>query len=301
MNSDYVRTVRLLLDVAPTIFVAPCFALKGGTALNLFVQDMPRLSVDIDLVFLPHDLPRIDALTAIGQQLQAAKRRIEAIGYQAHLRKNRDGSEVKLFVRDGGCEIKIEVNAVFRGTVLPPKWRALVPAAQALFTTELRVPVLAVEELYASKLVAALDRQHPRDLFDVQLMFKTRSWDEPLLDCFVVYLAGHNRPVHEVLFPRVKPLDAVFRGEFEGMTAIPVQLSQLEATRRQILDTLPRALLPRQRAFAFLAAVRARLGANAHRPPRAPAGASVEIGASASARLPTRQIPSATRRVGRTL
>lgn len=56
MTPNYIQTVRLLLDIAPAIFTSSVFAMKGGTALNLFVQDMPRLSVDIDVVFLPHAL-----------------------------------------------------------------------------------------------------------------------------------------------------------------------------------------------------------------------------------------------------
>lgn len=60
MNEAYIRTVQLLLDIAPAVFETPVFAMKGGTAINLFVQDMPRLSVDIDVVFVPHDLkPRV--------------------------------------------------------------------------------------------------------------------------------------------------------------------------------------------------------------------------------------------------
>lgn len=73
MNADYVRTVQLLLAVAPAVFDTPAFAMKGGTALNLFLQDMPRLSVDIDVVFVPHDLPREEALRAIGDELAAAQ------------------------------------------------------------------------------------------------------------------------------------------------------------------------------------------------------------------------------------
>ncbi len=69
MNDAYVRTVQLLLDIAPAVFETPVFAMKGGTALNLFVQDMPRLSVDIDVVFVPYDLPREGALQTIGAEL----------------------------------------------------------------------------------------------------------------------------------------------------------------------------------------------------------------------------------------
>jgi hypothetical protein len=132
---------------------------------------------------------------------------------------------------------------------MAPIRRSLTPAAQQIFSADIQVPVLADAELYGSKLVAGLDRQHPRDLFDVQLMLDTHGWEESLLDCFVVYLAGHNRPAHEVLFPHEKPLAGVFEAEFEGMTTAPVQLDALLATRRRMLEELPRALLPRHCDF----------------------------------------------------
>jgi len=197
MNDEYARTVQLLLAVAPSVFESAVFAMKGGTALNLFVQDMPRLSVDIDVVFLPHEMNREEALQAIGKELAAAKARLEKLGLEATLRKTRDGNDAKMFVSGDG----VEVNFVFRGTVLPPVLVGLTAAAQEKFSANIEVPVLATPELYGSKLVAALDRQHPRDLFDVQLMFSRFGLPEQFLDCFVVYLAGHDRPVHEVLFP----------------------------------------------------------------------------------------------------
>ncbi len=256
MNDAYIRTVQLLLDIAPAVFDTPEFAMKGGTALNLFVQDMPRLSVDIDVVFVRHDLAREDALQAIGAELAAVQKRVAALGHDVELRKNKDGTEAKLFVRSADAEVKVEVNFVFRGTVMEPTRRSLTTAAQKMFSADIQVPVLADAELYGSKLVAALDRQHPRDLFDVQLMLDTHGWEESLLDCFVVYLAGHNRPTHEVLFPNEKPLEAVFKAEFEGMTTAPVELDALLATRRRMLEELPRALLPRHCDF-LLSMVRA--------------------------------------------
>lgn len=256
MNDAYIRTVQLLLQVAPAVFKTSAFAMKGGTALNLFVQDMPRLSVDIDVVFVPHELARDEALKAISDELASAQARIEALGHQVELRKTREGTDAKIFVRSAQAEVKVEVNFVFRGTVLPPKLRSLVPAAQELFSADIQVPVLAEAELYGSKMVAALDRQHPRDLFDVQLMFASQGWSEELLDCFVIYLAGHNRPTHEVLFPNEKALGDVFSNEFEGMTSSPVHLDDLLATRGRMLTELPRALLPRHCEF-LLSMVRA--------------------------------------------
>jgi len=67
MNQTYLDTARLLTQVAPQVFVDDTFALKGGTAINLFVRDMPRLSVDLDLVFPDHTLPRDEALARINE------------------------------------------------------------------------------------------------------------------------------------------------------------------------------------------------------------------------------------------
>jgi hypothetical protein len=52
-GSQYIRQVDLLLKILPIVAKEPCFAIKGGTAINLFLRDLPRLSVDIDLVYLP--------------------------------------------------------------------------------------------------------------------------------------------------------------------------------------------------------------------------------------------------------
>jgi hypothetical protein len=237
MNQQYVDTVRLLLAIAPAVFRTPRFALKGGTALNLFVHDMPRLSVDIDVVFTDHTLNREDALIAIGADLKAAKSTISALGFRAHI------------PTANGQRIKIEVNFVLRGTVLPVIQRPLVSKAQELFTADLTLPVLDLPELYGGKLVAAMDRQHPRDMFDVLQMLHRFGWHSPFVDCFVAYLAGHNRPVHEVLFPNRLPLEPAFSNEFAGLTTDEIALETLEQAQGRLIDELPRALTSRHREF----------------------------------------------------
>jgi hypothetical protein len=249
MNPTYTATVQLLLAIAPAVFETKLFALKGGTALNLFVQDLPRLSVDIDVVFVRLNLDRDTALKAIKGELAAAKTRIEGMGFTAEVRQNKAGDEAKMFVTDQAYEVKVEVNFVFRGTVLPPVRTSLTAAAQTLFAANIEVPVLAIPELYGSKLVAAMDRQHPRDLFDVQHMFDRFGLPPEFVNCFVVYLSGHNRPVHEVLFAKPQPLAEVFASEFVGMTATPVTLEQLEATRARLFEALPQALTQQHRVF----------------------------------------------------
>ena len=67
MNQIYLDTARLMIQVAPLVFADNVFALKGGTAINLFVRDMPRLSVDLDLVFVDHRPDRDEALARINE------------------------------------------------------------------------------------------------------------------------------------------------------------------------------------------------------------------------------------------
>ncbi|HNV60549.1 MAG TPA: nucleotidyl transferase AbiEii/AbiGii toxin family protein [Rhodoferax sp.] len=249
MNQTYIDTVRLLLAIAPAVFASGRFAMKGGTALNLFVQDMPRLSVDIDVVYTDHVPDRDTALQHIAQELGTIKSMLEGRGLQVRQPTNALGDEVRLLVANDTALVKVEVNFVFRGTVLPVQAKPLVDAAQDIFTTAVSVPVLAIEELYGSKLVAAMDRQHPRDLFDVMHMLSRFGWQASFVDCFVAYLAGHNRPVHEVLFPKIKPLEPAFTNEFVGMTRDEVTLETLMQTQAQLIDELPRHLLSRHREF----------------------------------------------------
>ncbi|MFG6486248.1 nucleotidyl transferase AbiEii/AbiGii toxin family protein [Roseateles sp. BYS78W] len=249
MTDDYIATVRLLLDIAQTVFQSGLFAMKGGTALNLFVQDMPRLSVDIDVVFIDHAPDREAALAAIGVELRNIQQTLQSRGLDVHLPANAKGDEVRLSVRSADVQVKVEVNFVFRGTVMPVQAQALASSAQDLFTTEVTLPVLAAPELYGSKLVAAMDRQHPRDIFDVMHMLQRFGWASEVVDCFVAYLAGHNRPVHEVLFGPAKSLEPAFTNEFVGMTREPVSLEALTQTQAQLRHELPRQLSADHRAF----------------------------------------------------
>jgi len=72
-----------------------------------------------------------------------------------------------LLVRRGSTQVKVEVNFVMRGTVQPFRRASLTPVARDVVMADLEIPVVSLEDVYGGKLVAALDRQHPRDLFDV--------------------------------------------------------------------------------------------------------------------------------------
>lgn len=249
MDKTYVEMVRLLLDVAPDVFQARSFAMKGGTALNLFVQDMPRLSVDIDVVYVAHATERTAALAEIGAELNSLTRRLKAREIESEIASSKTGDETKVLVRRGRHQVKIEVNHVFRGTILPVEQRSLAKTASDLFTTSLTVPTLAVPELYGSKLVAAMDRQHPRDLFDVHGMYRQFGLLPEMVECFVCYLAGHNRPVHEVLFSRDLDMSTAYENEFAGMERETVLLADLEAARERLRRDLTAALTDSHKRF----------------------------------------------------
>lgn len=249
MTPIYLDTARLLTQVAPLVFVDDTFALKGGTAINLFVRDMPRLSVDLDLVFPDYTLPRAQALARINEAIRQAAARLNKLGFQTHIPAAAEAGETKLLVRRGGIEVKVEVNFVMRGTVHPVRRASLTPAARDVLLANLEIPVVSLEDLYGGKLVAAMDRQHPRDLFDVMQLFAHEGITPAIRRAFVIYLASHNRPVHEVLFPSARDIQQDYANNFQGMTAEPVSLDALLAARERLMLELQQGLDAAERRF----------------------------------------------------
>jgi predicted nucleotidyltransferase component of viral defense system len=86
------------------------FALKGGTAINLFVQDMPRLSVDLDLVYTDHRAERETALDAISSELLSLQDELSELGISCEMGSMADGSEVKLFAQKDRTRVKVPLH-----------------------------------------------------------------------------------------------------------------------------------------------------------------------------------------------
>ena len=249
-NSPFFEQVRLLVSLLPHVARQRCFALKGGTALNLFVRDLPRLSVDIDLAYVPVE-DRETSLAAIDRALKAIGADIERTIPRAAVRGSvlsGTAAWFKLLVEREGVSVKIEVTPVLRGSVYPPDLRELVPRAQALFGYA-QVQLLSFEDVYAGKLCAALDRQHPRDLFDVRLLLSAEGITVRVKDAFLVYLLSHPRSMADLLVPTRKDIAAVYEGEFAGMAIDPVPLEALYAAREELLLTIQRMLTEEDRQF----------------------------------------------------
>jgi predicted nucleotidyltransferase component of viral defense system len=249
VNRLYLDSARLLTRVAPLVLVDDTFALKGGTAINLFVRDMPRLSVDLDLVFPDHALPREHALRRINEAIRQSAARLKKQGFLTHAPASADAGETKLLVRQGAIEVKIEVNFVMRGTVNPVRMASLTQNARDTLQADLEIPVVSLEDVYGGKLVGALDRQHPRDLFDVMQLFAHEGITADIRRAFVVYLASHNRPVHEVLFPSLRDIRQEFEHNFVGMTVEPVEFDALLAARERMVRELQQGLTADDRKF----------------------------------------------------
>ena len=234
-DSPYFRQVALIIDLLPLIGEETCFALKGGTAINLFLRDLPRLSVDIDLTYLQREA-RNDALTNIGASLEHIAGRIEETmpGVAVTRLADKQGNLLKLQFERQGVRVIAEVSPVLRGTVLEPVLMEVSPAVAAeLAYTRMRL--LDPRELFAGKLCAALDRQHPLDLFDVKVLLDDDGIDARLMDVFVVYLISGNRPIAEMLAPNLVPLEDTYANHFAGMALNPVTLQELEETRVKMI------------------------------------------------------------------
>lgn len=249
MNREYIETARLLIQIAPLVFVDDQFGLKGGTAINLFLRDMPRLSVDLDLVFTDHTVGREDALARINAAVREAAKRLRARRMEVYVPEAGADGETKLMVRRGPAEVKVEINTVMRGTVHRVRRANLTPVARDTLFADLEIPVLAAEDVYGGKLVAALDRQHPRDLFDVMELYRNGGITPGIRRAFVVYLASHNRPVHEVLFPELRDIQMDYERNFVGMTAQPIRLDALLETRERMITELHAGLDADERRF----------------------------------------------------
>jgi predicted nucleotidyltransferase component of viral defense system len=244
LNESYRRQVALLLKVVPLVAAEACFALKGGTAINLFLRDMPRFSVDLDLTYLPVK-DRVSSLKAIDEAMRRIAKKIESGVPGARVNASAPKGEngiTKLVVRADRAQIKIEVTPVLRGCVYEPTVRQVSSRVEAEFGFA-EMPIVSFADLYAGKIVAALDRQHPRDLFDVRDLLAQEGIDEKLRKAFVVYVISHDRPMAEVLAPTRHDISLEYKRGFEGMVDEPVSLEDLLKARedliREIVGNMP--------------------------------------------------------------
>ena len=246
MNDAYKQQVRLLLEVLPEVAKETCLAMHGGTAINLFVRDMPRLSIDIDLTFVELG-EREEAINAINEALVRVKERVETLRPKAQVVHKTD--TCKLQIAHQRAQIKIEVNRVGRGLLGEASKLQLCAAAQEEFDAFSANSVVSIGQLYGGKLCAALDRQHPRDFFDVRLLLDNEGFNDEIKQGFLYGLVCSNRPTHELLSPNLIDQQAAFTNQFEGMSSLEFTYEDFENTRSELIQIIRSQLDDRDKAF----------------------------------------------------
>ena len=250
-NKKYSDQVALLMSVIPAVAEESCFALKGGTAINLFIRDLPRLSVDIDLTYLPV-ADRDQSLTEIDESLKRIGVRISSALPHLTVQESTPSTQEtinKLVIRTPQrLQIKIEVTPVLRGCVYEPRMMAVSEKTEDEFGFA-KINVLSFADLYAGKVMAALDRQHPRDLFDIHQLFENEGLTDQLRIALIVYLISHDHSPHSLLSPTPRDVSQIFETDFVGMTETETSLETLLSTRSRLIEEVKVGMTENQKIF----------------------------------------------------
>lgn len=233
MNSIYKDKVELLLRIMPLVMDEECFAVHGGTAINLFVKDLPRLSVDIDLTYIPLE-DRNTSIKKINDALMRIASRVKQSLKGVNIIPRLD--ICKLTCEYHGRQVKIEVNQTKRGIVGgDAQMLPLCDKAQDAFQLYTEARVVPMTQLYGGKIAAALSRQHPRDLFDVAHM--GISLEEAKLG-LIFCLLGSDRPIYESFAPNLIDQHDAMKNQFVGMSDISFEYEQFEETRKRLIENV---------------------------------------------------------------
>ena len=250
IKEEYRNQVELLLQVLPYVAKEKNFALKGGTAINLFVRDMPRLSVDVDLTYLPLDT-RTDALNNIQEGLSKIKTELENNIHNLRVStvSLNGGTDVKLNCQGQNAQIKIEVNTITRGNIFPTKLMQVTDVVQNEFDKFAAIHVVSMAELYGGKICAAVDRQHPRDIFDVRLLLDNEGFNDEIWQGFKIGLISHYKPISELISPILKDQKSAFETQFAGMTSVEFSYEDYINTRNELIEIIKNKLSSDDKEF----------------------------------------------------
>ena len=240
----YAQKVELLLRLLPLVMEEKVFAVHGGTAINLFLKNLPRYSVDIDLTYIPLG-DRKQSMEDINFHLKSISEKARKAFPGMHIIPN--FATCKLLCEYRGKQVKVEVNQTKRGIVggelmhLP-----LCEKAQNDFQVYCIADIVPISLLYGGKIAAALSRQHPRDLFDIKYM------TVPLADCregLIFFLLGSDRPLHESFAPSLIDQHEAMENQFAGMTDIPFSYEDFEDTRTKLINDVKSLMTEEDKKF----------------------------------------------------
>ena len=246
INNSYDKQVQLLLKVLPEVAKEKNLVLHGGTAINLFIKDMPRLSVDIDMIYTPIE-NRIETVNNINIALNNIQNNLEKILPNVKIQHLKEKG--KLIISHRGSDIKLEVNLVKRGLFGEPKKIVLCEAAQNKYDVFVAMFVAPFGQLYGGKICAALDRQHPRDIFDIKLLLENEGISKETLTGFIFALISNPRPMYELLSPNLLDQRKVMETQFSGMTEDIFTYNDFELYREKLILQISNSLSSRDKQF----------------------------------------------------
>lgn len=146
-----------------------------------------------------------------------------------------------------GAMVKIEVNATKRGVLGNLEELPLCPKAQVEFQATCKARLVSYSQLYGGKIIAALSRQHPRDLFDCRYM-KGETL-EGVKNGLLLSLLGSDKPIIEVLTPHNISQEQALENQFRGMTDVPFSYADYEQTRQELIKKVNACLDERDKTF----------------------------------------------------
>ena len=244
MNKLYRQQVELLLKIIPALAEIESFAIHGGTAINLYVLDLPRYSVDIDVTYTPIK-PREESFSEIHKNLSIIKEKIKTTIPNVIISEKPN----KIYCTQKDVMVKVEVSGTKRGIIEPCEIKYLCQKAQNEFETANKAKIVSLSQLYGGKITAALDRQHPRDFFDVKLMFDFITNFEQVKKGFFYCLLGGDRPIIESLAPNRIDQQETLVKQFAGMTEVPFSYNDYEDTREKLIDFINSNLTQQDKDF----------------------------------------------------
>jgi predicted nucleotidyltransferase component of viral defense system len=245
-NKTYSRQAALLISVIPEIAVDRRLALHGGTAINLFVRNMPRLSVDIDLTYVPLE-DRETSFRNTSEALKEISSRIEKRLPAIRIEHKEDTH--KLLVANKEAIIKVEVSQIVRGVLSPVTEKPLCENAQTQFDAFCAINVVPDGQLFGGKVCAAMDRQHPRDIFDMKHLMQNEGFTQAIKEGFLFRLLSSERSVQDVLFPNLLDQRQAMENQFAGMSDEPFTYEEYEQVRETMVETVQRAITEEDKAF----------------------------------------------------
>ena len=244
MNNQYKKKVDLLLRLIPIITQEDNLAIHGGTAINLFVANLPRLSIDIDLTYIPIE-DRETSIYTINETLKRIASRV--VRQFRDIRIVHKPDLCKLICERSGAQIKIEVNKTKRGLIGGnAEYYSLCEKATEMFGVEVEARIVSIPQLYGGKIAAALSRQHPRDIFDIMMM---KCSLENLKEGIIFNLLGSDRPIYESLEPNIIDQRETMRNQFFGMTDLKFEYDEFEQTRDSLIINVRNLLNKEEREF----------------------------------------------------